>query len=158
MKFKEAKEKFDSDRQLEDGNKIMLKVAEIVNSIGENFLEMNGGELAEAQSKLAGYKFYLADYIGELNQMFESLKLEIKQIRADKWDEVTEEIKAKEGKVKNKEQIENVLINLLIDVQTEQMLYETLYFKYKLKISSIDSILTAITQRVAELRRQLDQV
>lgn len=157
MSFTKEKEAFDEEIEKEEGHKTMLKVSKIVNDVGNNFLTMNGGELAENQSKLAGYKFYLADYIGELNRKYESLKLEVKHIRATEWDRITEEIKAKEGKVKNKEQIENVLMNLTVDMQHRQMLFETLYYKYKLKISSIDSILTAITQRIAELKRQIDQ-
>lgn len=157
MNFEEEKTKFDAEVEQEEGHKIMLKVAEIINDVGSNFLTMNGGELADAQSKLAGYKFYLADYIGEINRKYESIKLEIKHTRATEWDRITEEIKVKEGKVKNKEQIENVLTKLTIKQQTRYMLYETLYYKHRLKVSSIDSILTAIAQRVAELKRQMTQ-
>lgn len=157
MDFKKIKKEFDERIEQEDGHQIMLKVSKIVADVGKNFITMNGGELAEYQSKLAGYKFFLADYIGEINRIYESIELELKHIKASKWDEVTEEIKAKKGKVKNKEQIENVLINMTIVQRTEQMLYETLYYKYKLKISSIDSILTAITQRIKELQKQIEQ-
>jgi len=157
MNFKKQKEEFDIEVSKSDGFKIMEKVTSIVNEIGNSFLEMNGGELAEAQSKLAGYKFYLADYIGEINREYESIKLELKHTRSSEWDRITEEIKAKEGKVKNKEQIENVLVGMTIESQNRQMLFETLYYKYKLKISSIDSILTAVTQRIAELKRQIEQ-
>jgi len=157
MNFEEIKLRFDEDMSKEEGHKIMLKVSEIINDVGSNFLTMNGGELAEAQSKLAGYKFYLADFMGEINRMFESLKLGIKHVRATEWDRITEEVKAKEGKVKNKEQIENVINKMTFEDQARCMLYETTYNKYRLKISSIDSILTAIAQRVAEIKRQMTQ-
>jgi len=154
--MKEKIKKFNEERDAEDGMKIMKKIATIVNEVGANFLNLNGGSLSEAQSKLAGYKFYLADYVGDINRIYEVLKLQIKEVRTTEWDKVTEDIKARDGKVKNKEQIENVINSLTIDLQLEQMLYETLYFKLKLKISSIDSILTAIAQRLAELKRQAE--
>lgn len=157
MNFKEAKEKFDAEIEQQDGHKVMLKATEIVNDIGANFLTMDGGALSEAQSKLAGYKFYLADFIGDLNVQWESLRLSIRDIRSQKWDTVTEEIKARDGKVKNKEQIENELTKYTIDSRTQQMLYETLYYKYKLKLSSIDSILTSVAQRIKELQKQWEQ-
>jgi len=157
MSFNEIKIKFEEERSKEDGFKVMEKAAEIVNDIGASFTELDGGILAEYQSKLAGYKFYLADYMAELNREYERLDLDTKHIRATNWDKITEEIKAKEGKVKNKEQIENAMIELTEDLKYESMLYETMYYKYKLKISSMDSILMALNQRLAELRKQFGQ-
>lgn len=148
---------FNKERSKEDGYKIMESVRVLMNDIGRSFLDMNGGSLAEKQSKLIGYKFYLADYMTELNRVSETLKMEVKESRARRWDEVTETIRAKEGKVKNKEQIENVLLLDLREKMHTQMLYETLYNKYKLKISSIDSVLTAIAQRIKELSTQMRQ-
>ena len=60
-------------------------------------------------------------------------------------------------RIKNKEQIENELTKYTIDSRTQQMLYETLYYKYKLKLSSIDSILTSVAQRIKELQKQWEQ-
>jgi hypothetical protein len=157
MNFKEAKIQFNNELETEEGYAIMQKVTNIVRDVGGNFLTMNGGELSEAQAKLAGYKFYLADFIGELNVRFESLRLEIRDIKSVRWGEVTEEIKAKDGKVKNKEQIENEIVKDTIDRRNLQMLNETLYYQYKLKIASIDSILTAIVQRIASLKREEEQ-
>jgi len=157
MNFEEQKKVFDVEEKKEEGHKIMVKVAGIVNDVGNNFTTMNGGDLSENQSKLAGYKFHLADYTCELNRRYESLDLELKHIRATEWDRIAEEIKSKEGKVKNKEQIENVLIGLTSKIRSEKILYETLYYKYKLKISSIDSIIMAISQRIKELQKQLEQ-
>jgi len=158
MTFKEIQKEFLEHESTTDGGKIMEKVTEIIREIGANFLEMDGAALADAQSKLAGYKFFLADYIGDLNRMSEEYKLEIKTTKASKWDEVTEEIKAKEGRVKNKEQIDNAILLITQEKHYKQILHETLYYQYKLKISSIDSILTALTQRISELKKQMSQV
>jgi hypothetical protein len=157
MNYEEIKNKFELARAEEDGYKVMLRVADIVNRIGRDFLTMNGGELSDARTKLAGYKFYLADYIHELNRISKSISIELKNIKASEWDRVDAEIKARDGKVKNKTQIENVLEIKTRDLQYEQMLYETMYNKYKLKISALDDVLMAITQKVKELQKELDE-
>ena len=158
MTFKDVKEEFEKETKNDSGSKIMEKVSEIISEVGGNFLSMNGGELSEAQSKLAGYKFFITDYVGELNQIFESLRLEIRSYRAHQWDVITEKITAEKGRVKNKEQIENVLIKDTEEKRYRRMRYETLYFKYKLKISSIDSVLTTITQRISSLKKELEKL
>jgi len=156
-KFQLAKVQFEKDREQDDGWKIMHHVVDIVNELGEHFATLNGGELSEMQMKLSGYKFYLADYLADLNRISEALKLEIKNIRAERWDEISETIKAEFGKVKNKDQIENVLILETKELQNKQILYETLFYKYKLKVAAINDILTSIVQRIAELKKQVDQ-
>lgn len=155
--FNKIKEQFDIERSKEDGNKIMSKVVILINELGQNFPLLNGGELSEIQMKLSGYKFYLADYVAELQRISESYKIEIKEQRAKRWDEITESIKAEKGKVSNKEQIENILILETRELQNQQTLYETMFYKYKLKLASIDDVLTAIVQRIAELKRQVEQ-
>lgn len=157
MNFQEIKKEFNKKIENDAGSEAMLKITSIVNDVGNSFLTMNGGELAEAQLKLAGYRFYLSEYIVEINRTYEILKLEIKDIRAREWDVITEKIKAVEGKVKNKEQIENVLTLKTQKLQMEQMLYETLYYKYRSTISSIDSILTAIVQRISGIKREMEK-
>jgi len=156
-KFNQAKEKFVAERNKEDGNAVMNKITALVNELGSNFNSFNGGELSEIQMKLSGYKFYLADYLSDLNQMSEALKLHLKEIRAIRWDEVTAEIKAVEGKVKNKEQIENIIVVETMEIAHDQILYENLYYKTKLKISALDDILTAIVQKIAEKKREIEQ-
>ena len=156
-KFNTAKEKFVAERNKEDGNAVMNKITALVNELGNNFNSFNGGELSEIQMKLSGYKFYLADYLSDLNQMSEALKLHLKEIRAIRWDEVTAEIKAVEGKVKNKEQIENIIVVETMEIAHDQILYENLYYKTKLKISALDDILTAIVQKIAEKKREIEQ-
>lgn len=139
------------------GNQVMAKVIDLVNELGQHFNELNGGELAEIQMKLAGYKFYLADYLADLNQHSEALKMHLKELRASKWDLITEQIRAVEGKVKNKEQVENVFILETLDIANEQIYFENMFYKYRMKISALDDILTAIVQRISELKRQIDQ-
>lgn len=154
--FLNAKKQFDIEQGKEDGSKIMVKVSAIVNKLGENWTILNSGELAEKQIKLAGYAFYLADYISELNRISEQYKLEIKDLRARRWDEIAETIKAEKGKVQNKDQIENVLIIETKDLQTQQILYETLFFKYKLKLAALKDIITAIVQQIASKKSEIE--
>lgn len=156
-KFNKAKLQFDSERNKEDGSKVMGKIIEIVNDLGSHWNTYNGGELAERQMKLAGYEFYLADYISELNRISEQLKLEMKDIRAKRWDEIAEVIKSEKGKVQNKDQIENVLISETKDLATEQILYETMFFKYKLKLAALKDIITAIVQKIAEKKQEIER-
>jgi len=154
--FKEAKESFDRQRAKEDGCIVMNRITKIVNELGKDFTTFDGGELEEYRIKLAGYKFHLSDYISDLYRISESLKMEMKNIKAKRWDQIAQDIKAIEGKVKNRDQIENVLVLELKDLQNEQILYETMYYKYKLKLSAIDDIMSAIMQRVAQLKQQID--
>ena len=157
QKFQKIKEGFDEERKNEDGYKVMKKVIELVNYLGINFTTLNGGDLAEAQMKLAGYKFYLADYIFELERISKSLEVELKEVEAQRWDEITEAIKSEKGKVSNKEQIKNILVIETREIMNNQILYETMFHKYKMKINAIDDILTAIVQRLAELKKQIEQ-
>lgn len=157
MTYQETKIKFEKEREQEDGYQIMQKVVKIINDIGNRFISMDAGELSDVRTKLAGYKFYLADYTHELSRMSKSIHIELKGIRASEWDRITEEIKAVDGKVRNKEQIENVLHLDTQEQQYTEMLYETMFNKYKLKLSAVDDVLMAITQRIKELQKELDQ-
>lgn len=155
-KFKQSKLQFDKERGKEDGSIVMSKVIELVNDLGQHWTAYNGGELAERQIKLAGYEFYLSDYMTDLNRLSEQFKLEIKEIRAKRWDEITETIKAEKGKVQNKEQVENILIIETKELHTQQILYETLYYKYRLKLSALKDIITCIVQRVAAQKQEIE--
>ena len=156
--FQKARENFMSERLNEDGIDVMNKITALVNELGSEFNQKNGGELAEIQMKLAGYKFYLVDYVANLNQSSESLKLELKHIRAERWDKIMTDIKAVEGKVRNKEQIENVLTTETLTITREQILFENMYYRYKLKLSALDDILTAVVQQIASKKREFEQV
>lgn len=153
--FQEAKLKFDKDRSADDGSKVMEKVIEIINDLGTNWNTYNGGELAEKQMKLAGYSFYLSDYVADLNRISEQLKLEIKEIRAKRWDEISEVIKAEKGKVKNKDEVEHVLVMETKALATDQILYETMFYKYKLKMQALKDIITAIVQQIASKKQEV---
>lgn len=154
-KFLEHKKRFDSARAGEDGKEVMNKISELINRLGSDFTAFNGGDLAEMQMKLAGYKFYLADYIAELQRISEALKIEIKQQRAARWGEVIETLKAT-GEKTTKDSIENQLIIDLGDIINEQILYENMFYQYKLKNDSVGDILSCLMQRIAELKRLVE--
>jgi len=156
MTFEECKKSFYEERSKEDGQKVMERLVALINKIGSSFLELDGGELMEIRSKIVGYKFHLSDYLFDLERISESIKIEIKEDKARCWDAVAEEIKARDGKVKNKEQIDNAILLRTADRQYEQILYQTMYHKYKMKISAVDDVITAITQRVAALKKQIE--
>ena len=155
--FKQAKANFEKTIQEDEGNKVMYKIVEIVNYLGNNFKKLDGGSLSDIQMKLSGYKFYLADYMADLQQTSEILKLDIKEEWARRWDEVSENIKSEKGKVSNKQQIENILIINTREIANEQILYETQYNKYKIRLSAINDIITTIVQRISELKQQVEQ-
>jgi hypothetical protein len=154
-KFLEHKKIFDSERMKEEGSEIMKKIVLIINDLGSNFSDFNGTDLAERQMKLAGYKFYLSEYLSELQRISEALKIEIKNIRAEKWGDIIETLKAT-GQKATKDSIENQLQIDLKDILNEQILYETMYYQYKLKLSAIDDILTAIVQQIASKKRDIE--
>jgi hypothetical protein len=155
-KFLESKRQFDMERGREDGSMVMGKIIEIINDLGQNWNIYNGGELAERQMKLAGYEFYMADYIADLNRISEQLKLEMKEVRAKRWDEISELIRAEKGKVQNKDQIENILVIETKEIATQQILYETLFFKYKLKLAALKDIITALVQQISAKKNEVE--
>jgi len=154
--FKKAKDDFNKDRIKDGGNEVMVKVTEIVNELGTGFAEMDGGELAEAQLKIAGYKFYLSDYMAWLMQQTEAIKLEINCIYGQRWEEVAETIKAEKGKVKNKQEVENILVIETRELQNQRILFETEWYRYKLKMKSLEEILTAIVQQIASKKKEIE--
>lgn len=156
-KFRQAKNKFDKIRSKEEGTQVMQKIIKIINDLGLNWNNYNGGELAHIQMRLSGFSFYLADYIAELNRISEQLKLEIKEIKAKNWDEISETIKAERGKVQNKDQIENVLIIKTKELLNMQILYETLFYQYKLKLYAVNDVLTCLTQQIAQKKQEYNQ-
>ena len=156
QKFQKAKEVFNKEHEKDQLSLIMQKIITLVNELGQHFNTLNGGELAEIQMKLAGYKFFIADEIAELQRISESFKMEMKEIKAKRWDEITEIIKAEKGKVSNKEQIENVLILETKNIAHQQILYETKYYQYKMKMSALDDILTAVVQQIASKKREVE--
>ena len=156
-KYKNLQLDFYREKEKDSGYKTMKKIEVIVSDLKINFNNYDGHTLSDYQMRLSGYKFYIADYIASIERVAESLKLEVKKIRADKWEEISEEIKAKYGKVKNKEQIENELMKETYEVQQAQVLFETFFYQFKLKISAVNDILTCIVQKLSFLKKELEQ-
>lgn len=157
MTYEDAKNQFEQERRAEDGYKVMEKITSIINTIGRDFVSLNGGELSEHRTKLAGYKFYLSDYIHELNRISKSIGIDIKAMKSSEFDKISARIKERDGKVKNRDQVLNEFEQDTKDMQYEQMLYETMYNKYKLKLAAVDDVLMAITQRIKELQDECRQ-
>ena len=155
-KFLEHKKQFNIERSKEEGLEVMQKITLLINDLGSHFCDFSGGDLSEIQMKLAGYKFYLADYIAELQRNSEAFKIELKQIRASRWNEVIETLKVT-GQKATKDSIENQLAIDLKDILNEQILYENMFYQYKLKNDSVSDILSCLMQRIAELKRQVEQ-
>lgn len=153
--FSETKEAFLQELSNEEWYKIFQRVTKIVNYLWKNFLELNWGQLSEAQMQLAWYKYYLSDFVAEMWRLAEFYSIEIKQNKASKWWEIAEKIKAEKWKVSNKEQIENELIIMNKEISEKKILYETIYYQFKVKLSAMDDVITAITQRIASLKREM---
>jgi predicted metal-dependent hydrolase len=56
--------------------------------------------------------------------------------------------------VSNREQVENLLLSRMIDLLETQSEYESMYYKYKMKLSAVDDILTALAQRIKSLQNE----
>lgn len=156
-KYKSLQLDFYKEREKDQGYKTMKKADAIVYDLQKNFNDYDGGTLSELQIELAGIKFFLSDYVANIERTSESLKLELKKIKADRWEEISVKIKVEQGKVKNKQQIENKLLQETYELQQAQVLFETFYYQFKLKLSAINDILTAIIQKISSLREELRQ-
>jgi len=157
IQFEISRKKFLVDNINIGAVESLKKVTNIINELAQNFNGKNGGELADCQIKLAGYKFYFADYIADLMNHSQYLSAYIKDYKAQHWNEVHNNIELKLGKVKNKELVENELLIQLKNEITDQLFYESEYNRIKLKSMAIDDILTAVVQRLAELKREASQ-
>lgn len=137
--------------------KTMKKVSEIINFLWMNFENIEWWGLSRLQIKLSWYKFYLADFVPRLHEQWEYYSSMIKSIKASSWEIVSKEITAKKGRVSNKEQIENEIFIINEDNLARSLIYSSMHYKYKIKISAINDVITSITQRLAELKRQMSQ-
>ena len=156
QKLLQEKAKFFMKDDVRENDEVMRKITNIINHLGKNFNTLNGGELAECQIKLAGFKFYLADGISNLMCKAEFYKAYLKEQRSKRWSEIETEIKDRDGRVKNKEQIENVLNQDLYNETNEQIFYEAEFYRAKIKSYAIDDILTCCVQRIAQLKREVE--
>lgn len=165
--FVKAQKVFKQQSDIAVINKTMVKVTMLVNNLmlgnlpdspkgtkGRGFAILTGDELSTFQTKLAGYKFYMADIIGELQGRSKFVEAYIKDYKAQNWLRVRDEITEREGKVKNKELIDNELVVELKDDINSQVFYEAEYQKIRAKSHAIENVLTAIVQRISELKRQ----
>jgi len=154
--FQKAVEKFRAKADIMESDKILVAIQKIINEIVTNFNTMDGGTLREAQIKLSGYKFYLADTVADLLSKSKYLENWLKDQKARKWKEYTEIIIETEGKVKNKEQIDNMFLTNHNEVIEMQTFYEAEHAKMRLKSYAMDDLITALVQRLAEMKREIE--
>ena len=94
--------------------------------------------------------------IGELQASAKFLDAYIKDYKARNWLRVQDEIKERDGKVKNKEMIDNELLQELTSDITKQIFYEAEYQKIRAKSHAIENVLTAIVQRISDRKREME--
>lgn len=152
MIYDKIKEEFDKSNIPAKG--MTDRIEAIIKQIGSSFLTMDSDSLAEAQSKLAGYRYYLDSYAGDLSRESDRLKLVLKSAKASRWGAIKKEMEADGIVIKNKEMVDNVLFCETEGTTIKQQLNENLYMVYKLKMTSIDNVLTSITMRLASLNRK----
>jgi len=134
------------------------RVTEIINHIGKEFSSMNWWEMAELKYKLSWYKYYLSSFVWEFQRKAEFYHLEIKNYRAEKWNEVSGTIKAEKWKVSNKEEIENEILRQTYELHCKEIIYTNFFYQYKIKLSAIDDIITCIVQRLSTLKAELQNI
>lgn len=154
--FDFTKDIIEAEVSKQDGYALFDKATTIINHVWTNFSNMLGWELAELKYKLSWYKYYLSTFVWELQRMSEFYHLEIKWVRASEWNRISEEIKSTKWKVATKDEIENEITKLTQELHYSEIIYENLYYQYKIKLSAIDDIITCIVQRLSELKRQIE--
>ena len=147
-KFKKRKELFDDENEIYKGEKIVNKIAKTINDIEVNLQEYDNTKLTEKQIELEGYFFYLADYTTKLERILEQIEQELKQIKANRWDEIYSEIKEKYGKVQNKEQVESVLIKETKEIIEKKIFYNELYSRNQKKERAVKDIINSLKQYI----------
>lgn len=156
-KFEAAQKKFYEGGDVITGKQTVTKIGAIINEVGKYFETMTGGDISDKQVKIAGYKFYFADNIADMLVKSKFLKNHIEAYKAKHWLRVKGEIEDERGKVKNKEEIENVLIEETREDSEAQLFYDAEYTRLNAKAIAASEVLTALVQRKAELSRQIDQ-
>lgn len=150
--MKKHKEEIENDYKTEI--ETFTKIAKIVYELWAHFLEYNAWELAERQLKLSWYKFFLSDFVSDMNRISESFKLKIKEFKAKEWQATYDEIVELKWKVSNKEQVENLILERTFDLLETQSEYECMYMRYRMKLSAVDDVLTAVAQRIKTLQEE----
>lgn len=156
-KFEAAQRRFHEGEDVAVGKQTVAKIGAIINEIGKYFETMTGGDISDKQTKIAGYKFYFADNIADMLLKSKFLKNHIENYKAKEWIRVKNEIEEERSKVKNKEEIENVLIEETWEDAEAQLFYDAQYVRLNAKAIAASEVLTALVQRKAELSKQIDQ-
>ena len=155
--FEQAKKQFNTRQDVKEARAVIAKITAIVDELGKNFVVMEGQELQECQVKLSGYKFYLADIIADLKNKARYIDVWIKDEKARLWPQMKEQIK-EAGNKPTRDEIENALLIQLGPQIEEQTFFDAEHTATQLKSYAIDDMLTAIVQRVAEKKREFEQV
>ncbi len=155
-KYWKIKEEFVAKMREEEWYKTFEIVSSIISRLWTKFSTMNGWELSAVQLKLAWYKYFLSEYVSEYQRLAEFHSMERKNYKAWMWQSVSDTIKARDGKVSNKEQIENEILLQTEEIQCNEILYENYYNNFKIKMSAMNDIITACTMRISALKRDLE--
>jgi len=137
---------------------VFEKVTQIINYVWVNFSSLLGWELAELKFKLSWYKYFLSDFVGELQRLSRFYSLDIESQCNNIILEESDRVRKLLGKISwiEREEIKDRAKDSLYNLSCKQLLYENYYYKYKVKMSAIDDVITTITQRISDLKRQMD--
>lgn len=168
-KLKKLKKIFDTKSDAFKVYYLMAKVTKTINNLAigalpnapsgtpaNGFASLTGGDLAAYNVLLAGYKYHMADLIADLFCNSTYLKANIEEYKASNWQRVSDEITARDGRVKNVEMIRNQLLIELSNDITEQIFYEAEYKRVYNKSIAVQDMLTMITQRISVLRKEIE--
>lgn len=155
-RYNAIKDEFVSRMKDEEWYKTFEIVSTIISKLGSKFSVMNWWELSAVQLKLAGYKYFLSEYVSEYQRLAEFHSMERKNFKAWMWQSVSDTIKARDGKVSNKEQIENEILLQTEEIQCNEILYENYYNNFKIKMSAMNDVITCITMKISALKRDIE--
>jgi hypothetical protein len=137
---------------------VFNKVAKMVNYIWQNFSNINSWELAELKFKLSGYKFFLSDFVWELQRLWRIYSLQFDTEKTERMTEESEKMIAEKWKITwvEKDTLKDKIELDLISTYARQLIFENQLYRYKVKMSSIDDIITSITQRLSIVKREIE--
>ena len=132
-----------------------------INLTPQDYFDLDDGEAIEVNS-IPMYNHAL-DYIKNISKEVVNTKITIEDTKTKEKIIITESFWNKQQnriieKIFNGSDCnEELIIVETKDLANEQILYETLYYKYKLKLGAVDDILTAVVQQIASRKRELEQ-
>lgn len=137
---------------------VFTKVAKMVNYIWQNFSNINSWELAELKFKLSGYKFFLSDFVWELQRLGRLYSLQFDTEKTERVMEESEKIITERGKVTwvEKDTLKDKIELDLISTYARQITFENQLYRYRVKMSSVDDIISSITQRLSIVKREIE--